>query len=497
MPNVGYGPKLKKRAKRLLEALLDYAKQEIKINETIGKKLKVTPSKDGLELFVVGTLALLAELTNADRHPGSLTSDEIETAIAYLENFLEILKRGTQRGSPEWKLTITLWHSDKEKNLKAFEKECREKNAQKKPQAGQDPWVKVRKFVPPEFDLLDDKFFKARGRGDSPILRLPSATWSLITQGNYIERDRQEDLLTQAEDLAEYDGISLLLIRGEPGAGKTALMRWLAYHLSNQESIVLQKNPRREELYWLESLWEFSEQNHYQHFYLIADDLFRDETILEELERNEFQFPLTFIGTTRLNEDQQERLRPGGYPIKSLDLELYPSEKERVLQGVCQQDPEAKARLEQMAQAERDRLMASPSMLVLMLQLSEGKEFDLIIADVIKRLPSEADYPVYQVFGVICSFYQYGRIIIPPEILPLCLPDYSSKAVRHVVDIAIETELKGLLVNVTSYGFDGLGTIHELIAQTAINIKYSRRPGKIYPIPPVYWKTIYGQPFPG
>lgn len=486
MPRRSYGPTQMRRAKRLLEALLDYGKQQLELDEAFHKRLKVTPRPDGLGLFVVGTLELLAKLTNADRHPGKLklTESEVENAIDYLEKFLEILKRDTQQGSPVWRLTITLWHSDKEKNLKAFEDECKHKNTEKKPKAGQDPWVKVRKFVPSEFDLLDDKFFKERGRGESLILRLPSATWSLITQGNYIDRDRQEDVFAMAEELAEYTGISLLLIRGQPGAGKTALMRWLAYRLYTQENIVLQKkNPRRDELCWLESLRELSDQNHSQHFYLITDDLFRDETILEELERNDLQFPLTLIGTTRLNEDQQDRLRRWGYRIQSLDLELYPSEKERIWQRVCQQDAEAKARLEQMASAERDRLMASPSMLVLMLQLSEGKAFDLIVADVIKRLPSEADYPVYQVFGVICSFSQY-RIITPSEILPLCLPDYSSKAVRNVVDIAIEAELKCLVNTISSTEYEGLVTIHELIAQTALSVKYTRLLGENLPYSP-------------
>ncbi len=113
----------------------------------------------------------------------------------------------------------------------------------------------------------------------------------------------------------------MLLIRGQPGAGKTALMQWLAYELSGQNRIVLQK--KREDPYWLEPLGEFFDQIN-QHFYLIADDLFRDDSILEELDRNELQFPLTLIGTTRFNEDQQDKLRLRGYRIEYLDLELSP-----------------------------------------------------------------------------------------------------------------------------------------------------------------------------
>jgi len=261
-------------------------------------------------------------------------------------------------------------------------------------------------------------------------------------------------------------------------------MQWLAYELSGQNRIVLQK--KREDPYWLDPLWEFSEQIN-QHFYLIADDLFRDDSILEELDNNELQFPLTLIGTTRFNEDQQDKLQLRGYRIEFLDLELSPSpesqEKQRILDQICQQDAEAKARLDKMAAAELKRLMAAPSMLVLMLQLSEGKPFDLIVADVIKRLPSEEDYPVYQVFGVICSFYQYS-IITPTGVLPLCLPEYSKKAVRDVVDFARDAELKGLVNTILKAGFDGLSTIHELIAQTAMTVKYPRSRGENLPYSP-------------
>jgi hypothetical protein len=122
------------------------------------------------------------------------------------------------------------------------------------------------------------------------------------------------------------------------------------------------------------------------------------------------------------------------------------------LDQICQEDGEAKARLEKMAAAERKQLMAAPSMLVLMLQLSEGKPFDLIVADVIRRLPSDEDYPVYQVFGVICSFYQYG-IFTSTGVLPLCLPDYSKKAVRDVVDFARDAELQGLVIKISRGGW--------------------------------------------
>jgi hypothetical protein len=413
-----------------------------------------------------------------------LTEEEVKDAIRCLKQF-EIIEQSVVKGKTE--RTLTLKYKDKGEILARFKQKCQDWNAQNEAKSSKDPWTRVRHFVPPEFDLLDQTFFQKRRGGESRILKLPSAAknWSLITQGSYIERDQQGDVLELAEELAEYCGISLLLIRGQPGAGKTALMQWLAYELSGQERIVLQK--KKENLYWLEPLWDFSEQIGERHFYLIADDLFRDASILDELDRNELQLPLTLIGTTRLNEDQQDKLRMRGYRIEFLDLELSPSpesqEKERILERIRQQHPEAKARLDQKTPAELKKLMAAPSMLVLMLQLSEGKLFDLIIVDIIKRLPSEEDYPVYQVFGVICSFYQYG-IITPPEVLLLCLPEYSKTAVRNVVDFARDAELKGLVNTVCQGEFEGLTTIHKLIAQQAMTVKYPRNRDKNLPYSP-------------
>ncbi|MEQ8996238.1 MAG: hypothetical protein RID53_07005 [Coleofasciculus sp. B1-GNL1-01] len=485
MTEYSKGRIVQENAKRILAALLDVADGTLERQNSTKKPLTVRPQTDPPGLFVTYTINSLVELTENDQAEGGLTYAKVESAIKFLEGFGIVQRPDNQQGSTQ-QLTIRLWETDKQKNLIRFDAECDTQRRQTQTRQGNDPWGQVRKVVPPEFDLLDQKFFHKRRGGETRILKLPSVSknWSLITQGNYIDRDQQGEVFAQAEALANYSGISLLLIRGQPGAGKTALMQWLAYELSGQHRLVLQK--KREEPYWLDPLWEFSEQIH-QHFYLIADDVFRDDSILEELENNELQFPLTVIGTTRLNEDQQDKLRLRGYRIESLDLELSPlpesQEKQRILDRICQEDGEAKARLEKMAAAERKQLMAAPSMLVLMLQLSEGKPFDLIVADVIRRLPSDEDYPVYQVFGVICSFYQYS-IITPTGVLPLCLPNYSKKAVRDVVDFARDAELKGLVNIIWKAGYDGFATIHELIAQTAMTVKYPRSRGENLPYSP-------------
>ncbi len=331
-------------------------------------------------------------------------------------------------------------------------------------------------FVPSGFDLLDERFFQTQGqRGESRLLKLREATWSLIIQGNYIDRDQQEELLNIAEELAECEGISLLLIRGEPGAGKTALMRWLVYQLFRQGHLILQKKAHMEDLNWLEALQEFSEQIGEQHFYVISDDIFRDELILDELEENQIQLPFTLIGTTRLNEDHHETLNGLGYVIEILDANRpSDTEKTRIIDKVCE-DSAAEARLEDLTEKDKKCLMAAPTMLVLMLQLSEGKTFSQTLADIIKKLPNTDNSPIYHVFCVICSFFQYG-IAVPPEIVNLCLSsDFSLEIVQDVLDLAERHELAGLINTVSQDGYEGLTTIHELIAKTAIDIDYRPR----------------------
>ncbi|NEO85126.1 MAG: hypothetical protein F6J87_12885 [Spirulina sp. SIO3F2] len=315
-----------------------------------------------------------------------------------------------------------------------------------------------------DFELLDQHFFERlqRNPGRSHILKLPAATWSLVLQGNYVERDQQWEALELAQQLIQIQGTSLLLIRGEPGAGKTALMRWLAYSLFLDGCLILHKKSQ-DSLGWLSQLQEFTEAIGEQRVYVITDDLFRDDALLTELEQNEFLPNLTIIGTTRLNESRHERLEELEYEVRCLDLNRpSEAEKHRVLEKVCQ-DEQVLARVERLSTVERQKLMDSPIMLVLMLQLAEGKPFNRIIADIIKQLPSSEHRPTYQVFGVICSFFQYG-CIVPPEIIELCVPRF--KQARRLV----MTDLKGLTDTDIKAGYEGLSTIHELIAQTAMEV---------------------------
>jgi uncharacterized caspase-like protein/DNA polymerase III delta prime subunit len=317
-----------------------------------------------------------------------------------------------------------------------------------------------------DYEILDEAFFKgvaakvAKNQARTQILSLRAANWSMLFQESYVERDQQGEALETALNLSNHDGISLLLICGEPGAGKTALLRWLARELFYQGKRVFHKK-KQSQFGWLEQLRKFSEESGGEHFYVITDDIFRDEMILDQLEQNEFPFSLTLIGTTRQNENLHTELQGLDYEITCLNLKKpSEAEKKRILAL-----PEIQTHLAGKSESEKQELMDSPIMLVLMLQLSEGKPFDLLLWEIVKDLSDTDRKPLYQIFGVLCSFFQYG-IVIPFEILQLCLPssDWSEKLVW--------SNLKGL-IDIAIYGrYEGFNTVHELIAKTVMNINY-------------------------
>jgi hypothetical protein len=206
MTEYSRGQTVQRNAKRLLAALLNAGDRKLEERDRTKKPLTVRPQTDPPGLFVTCTINSLVELTQNDSADGKLTYAQVDSAITFLEKFVGILQRPENQQGSTQQLTIHLWEKDKQKNLDRFDTECNNKRHQKATRSQKDPWVQVRKVVPPEFDLLDQTFFHKRRGGETHILKLPSVSknWSLITQGSYIDRDQQGEVLEQAEySLAE------------------------------------------------------------------------------------------------------------------------------------------------------------------------------------------------------------------------------------------------------------------------------------------------------
>jgi predicted NACHT family NTPase len=123
MPRNTYGPTVKARAKRLLEALLSFVNWEFE-ESGLDIEFKWEAEDSANPKLIVRTRRVVLELLTAkDKYPGQLTDSQIREALKILKNFLNILKdnRTKTQGVETWHFTLTLWSKDKEKNLKQFE----------------------------------------------------------------------------------------------------------------------------------------------------------------------------------------------------------------------------------------------------------------------------------------------------------------------------------------------------------------------------------------
>lgn len=131
MAKVSYGLKVQERTKRLLEALLAHANDELENAERLQIKFNW---KTENELVIETPTRFLAQLTHLDAYEGTLNTDQIKEAIHRLED-LKILKdnRPGDKGLHSWYFTLLLWHSrqDKAANLKRFDLEWERLRSQK------------------------------------------------------------------------------------------------------------------------------------------------------------------------------------------------------------------------------------------------------------------------------------------------------------------------------------------------------------------------------
>ena len=132
MARVSYGSQVKKRVRRLLEALLVYANDELDVdNEGVLDNLRCSQIQTRWQgdnrLVVRSKVRFLAALTELQSDSIGLTGIQVKEALNRLADFLEILEdnRPTRGGSENWHFTLHLWHPrhEIEANLHQFEQE--------------------------------------------------------------------------------------------------------------------------------------------------------------------------------------------------------------------------------------------------------------------------------------------------------------------------------------------------------------------------------------
>jgi len=143
MPKTSTGAKPKKRALRLLEALLGFVNYELEGYEHFEKSITYrweSENSTSPKLIVETKLRFLAELLQKDNYPGELTKEQIRQALNLMKDFLGILEdnRVQQRGSDIWNFTLALWSKDKTRNLERFDQEWESKRPEKSKQLQPD-----------------------------------------------------------------------------------------------------------------------------------------------------------------------------------------------------------------------------------------------------------------------------------------------------------------------------------------------------------------------
>ncbi len=106
-----YGPTAQERTKRLLEALLAYANDELEGSE----RLQIEANWQTHNKLVVRTkVRFLEELTAKYQQNGKLDTEQIKEALKRLKDWLEILEdnRTKTQGSEDWHFTLKLWSKE-------------------------------------------------------------------------------------------------------------------------------------------------------------------------------------------------------------------------------------------------------------------------------------------------------------------------------------------------------------------------------------------------
>jgi DNA replication protein DnaC len=217
MARPNYGPQGKKRAKRLLEALLAYANNELENCDHL--QIQVNWQTDN-QLIVRTKVRFLEELTVKDPYEGKLNNEQIKEALKRLEDFLEILEdnRTTTRGAENWHFTLKLWHRRqyKEANLKQFDVEWEHRRSEKSKQVAGE-----------EVSVLQTVFANANNYQD----------WGDAVDVS-IFYGRTEELVTLEQWIVK-DRCRLVVLLGMGGIGKTALAVELAERIQNEFEYVI------------------------------------------------------------------------------------------------------------------------------------------------------------------------------------------------------------------------------------------------------------------
>jgi|GEM_PF-3604647 len=220
--------------------------------------------------------------------------------------------------------------------------------------------------------------------------------WDIIVANGDIPRDQREDLLSQV--IQSSSGIRLICVVAEAGAGKSTLAWRVAAELCKKRTILILhiKDPDDADVWYrLPELYAKLGCP----FLVLVDDIFHDPEAASAFRELNPWLPLTILATSRRNEYHRgSRLK-----CEALRFDLKPpseDEKERILKRL----DKGRASL---TRDQQQRLNTADQFIVLMMELTEGKELGEIVRDSIERL-RQLDEPVHRAYEYLCFAYRQG-----------------------------------------------------------------------------------------
>ena len=314
------------------------------------------------------------------------------------------------------------------------------------------------------FQVIDDSFLKNQEKESlRPFLTISVGDWPFVVQSQGIERDLTEEVTGRI--LAPRTRAAFQIIRGEPGSGKTTLLRQIGAKLVEKGCWVLEARQGAKFNEFQDSVEKLTNAAKARLFILI-DDIYRDEDrsiLVEILSDPGHMLPVTIIATTPSHEDRTREIRENNY----LDI-LPPVTPDKLSQS----ELERLRRIPEVAKLSERKfksLTKSGRMLVVMLQLSNGKPLDQILLDVAHRL--RENFPeTYAVWDVICTFGRWN-FPVPESLLEKILskPGFGQKLRHGPATIGSEG-----LVFPSDYPFaQGWTSGHQVIAETAVRVEFA------------------------
>ena len=219
--------------------------------------------------------------------------------------------------------------------------------------------------------------------------------WDILAAHGDIPRDQQEELIEKLRQPA--DGLRLVCLVAEPGAGKSTLAWRAAVELHLRHgALVIRLRDRDEPDCWYQLEGFYQRVN--QPFYVLADDLFRSPDVVSALCEVNPSLPITVLATSRRNEFRQPHFK--GELVRTDLLPPSKEEKERLLERL------GKSRQE-LTVEQQTRLDSTDQFLVLMMELTAGKELQEIVRDSVERLKAQ-DESAWRAYEYLCFVYKHS-----------------------------------------------------------------------------------------